>query len=162
MTRAIYPGTFDPFTSGHEDILRRAAGMFDEVILGVAISDAKNPLFSIDERLKMASEVLKPLGNVRVEKLSGLLVDFARNNNAHVVLRGLRAVSDFDYEFQLAGMNRQLMPEIETIFMTPSDKYQFVSGTLVREIAKLGGEVEKCVPPVVMTAIRERVPAQSK
>lgn len=161
MTRAIYPGTFDPFTKGHEDIMRRAGNLFDEVILAVAESNAKNPLFTVDERYEMASEVLAPIDNIRVERFSGLLVNFVRDQKADVVLRGLRAVSDFDYEFQLAGMNRQLMPEIETVFMTPTDKYQFVSGTLVREIAKLGGEVEQFVPEVVMRWIRERVPAQS-
>jgi pantetheine-phosphate adenylyltransferase len=161
MTRAIYPGTFDPFTSGHEDLMGRAARLFDEVILAVADSNAKNPLFSVDERVEMATEVLAPLKNVRVIRFSGLLVNLVRDQQGDVVIRGLRAVSDFDYEFQLAGMNRQLMPGIETIFMTPSDEHQFVSGTLVREIAKLGGEVEKFVPPIVMQWIARRVDVQA-
>lgn len=162
MTRAIYPGTFDPFTSGHEDILRRAAGMFGEVLLAVADSNAKNPLFSVEERVQMATEVLAPLTNIRVVRFSGLLVNFLREQEVDVVLRGVRSVSDFEYELQLAGMNRQMMPKMETLFMTPSNDYQFVSGTLVREIAKLGGEVEKFVPPLVMQWICDRVPAQKQ
>ncbi|MGC1439250.1 MAG: pantetheine-phosphate adenylyltransferase [Burkholderiaceae bacterium] len=161
MTRAIYPGTFDPLTSGHEDIMRRAGLLFDEVVLAIADSNAKNPLFTIDERIEMATAALAPIKNVRVIRFSGLLVNLVREHQGDVVLRGLRSVTDFDYEFQLAGMNRQLMPGIETIFMTPSDQYQFVSGTLVREISRLGGDVEKFVPPIVMQWIRERVPAQA-
>lgn len=161
MTRAIYPGTFDPLTSGHEDLMQRAARLFDEVVLAVADSNTKNPLFSVDERVEMASAVLAPLGNVRVIRFSGLMVNLVREQQADVVIRGLRSVTDFDYEFQLAGMNRQLMPGVETIFMTPCDEHQYVSGTLVREIAKLGGEVEKFVPPLVMQWITERVDAQA-
>lgn len=162
MTRAIYPGTFDPLTSGHEDLLARAARLFDEVVLAVADSSAKNPLFPVEERVEMATEVLAPLGNVRVVRFSGLLVNLVQDQQADVVLRGIRAVSDFDYEFQLAGMNRQLMPGIETMFMTPADEHQFVSGTLVREIARLGGEVEKFVPALVMQRIARRVDVQAR
>ncbi|MEZ5658982.1 MAG: pantetheine-phosphate adenylyltransferase [Burkholderiaceae bacterium] len=161
MARAIYPGTFDPLTCGHADIARRAASLFDTVVFAVADSQSKGPLFTVDERLEMARAVFADLPNVEVKRFSGLLVNFVREQNAQVMLRGLRAVSDFDYEFQLAGMNRQLYPEAETIFMTPTDEYQFVSGTLVREIARMGGEVEKFVPPVVMEWLRKRVPAQA-
>jgi pantetheine-phosphate adenylyltransferase len=153
MVTAVYPGTFDPLTHGHEDIVTRAARLFDKVIVGIAESSAKRPIFSLDERVAIAREVLGPLGNVEVRRFSGLLVNFVRECKGDVVVRGLRAVSDFDYEFQLAGMNRQLMPELETIFMTPVDHHQFVSGTLVREIATLGGDVSKFVSPAVLAAI---------
>lgn len=162
MTRAIYPGTFDPLTRGHEDIVLRASALFDEVILAVADSNAKNPMFNVDERIEMASEVLSARKNIRVMRFGGLLVNFVREQQAEVVLRGLRAVSDFDYEFQLAGMNRQLMPELETMFMTPSDDYQFVSGTLVREIARMGGDIDKFVPGLVMERMRAQVAAKGK
>jgi pantetheine-phosphate adenylyltransferase len=153
MVTAVYPGTFDPLTHGHEDIVTRAARLFDKVIVGIAESSAKRPIFSLDERVAIAREVLAPLTNVEVRRFSGLLVNFVRECQGDVVVRGLRAVSDFDYEFQLAGMNRQLMPELETIFMTPVDHHQFVSGTLVREIATLGGDVSKFVSPAVLAAI---------
>lgn len=149
MARAVYPGTFDPLTCGHEDLVRRAARLFDTVVVGVAASRGKNPLFSVDERLAIAREALAPLANVEVVPFSGLMVDFAALHRADVVVRGIRAVSDFDYEFQLAGMNRQLRAGFETVFMTPSDEYQFVSATLVREIAMLGGDVGPFVPTVV-------------
>ncbi len=153
MVTAVYPGTFDPLTHGHEDIVTRAARLFDKVIVGIAESSAKRPIFSLDERVAIARDVLAPLANVEVRRFSGLLVNFVRECQGDVVVRGLRAVSDFDYEFQLAGMNRQLMPELETIFMTPVDHHQFVSGTLVREIATLGGDVSKFVSPAVLAAI---------
>jgi pantetheine-phosphate adenylyltransferase len=153
MVTAVYPGTFDPLTHGHEDIVTRAARLFDKVIVGIAESSAKRPIFSLDERVAISREVLAPLANVEVRRFSGLLVNFVRECKGDVVVRGLRAVSDFDYEFQLAGMNRQLMPELETIFMTPVDHHQFVSGTLVREIATLGGDVSKFVSPAVLAAI---------
>jgi pantetheine-phosphate adenylyltransferase len=148
MSRAVYPGTFDPLTCGHEDLVRRAARLFDSVVVGVAASRGKNPLFSVDERLAIAREALAPVGNVEVAPFTGLMVDFAALHHADVVVRGIRAVSDFDYEFQLAGMNRQLRSGFETVFMTPSDEYQFVSATLVREIALLGGDISPFVPPV--------------
>ena len=149
MVLAVYPGTFDPLTMGHEDLVRRAVGLFDQVIVAVAASQGKSPLFDPEERVEIAREVLSVYQNVEVTSFTGLLVNFVRSRKAAVVLRGLRAVSDFEYEFQLAGMNRQLMPEIETIFMTPTDKYQFISATLVREIALLGGDVSKFVSPLV-------------
>ncbi|MCL4746751.1 MAG: pantetheine-phosphate adenylyltransferase [Burkholderiaceae bacterium] len=149
MVLAVYPGTFDPLTRGHEDLVRRAVGLFDQLIVAVAASQGKSPLFDPDERVDIAREVLSVHPNVEVTSFSGLLVNFVRSREASVVLRGLRAVSDFEYEFQLAGMNRQLMPEIETIFMTPTDQYQFISATLVREIAMLGGDVGKFVSPLV-------------
>ena len=149
MVLAVYPGTFDPLTKGHEDLVRRAVGLFDQLIVAVAASQGKSPLFDPAERVDIAREVLSVYPNVEVTSFTGLLVNFVRSRNAAVVLRGLRAVSDFEYEFQLAGMNRQLMPEIETIFMTPTDQYQFISATLVREIAVLGGDVGKFVSPLV-------------
>lgn len=144
-THAIYPGTFDPLTRGHEDIVRRAAKLFERVTLAVAAGHHKSAMFTIDERLAMAREELKAYSNVQVMSFVGLLSNFVREQGAHIVVRGLRAVTDFEYEFQMAGMNRQLMPEVETIFLTPSDQYQFVSGTFVREIAMLGGDVSKFV-----------------
>ncbi|MEI2417017.1 pantetheine-phosphate adenylyltransferase [Orrella sp. JC864] len=149
MITAVYPGTFDPLTRGHEDLVRRAAGLFDKVVVGVAQSRAKNPFFSLQERLEIAEEVLGHYPNVIVRSFSGLLKDFVREQEARVIVRGLRAVSDFEYEFQMAGMNRHLLPEVETLFMTPSDQYQFISGTIVREIAILGGDVSKFVFPSV-------------
>lgn len=149
MVRAVYPGTFDPLTLGHEDLFRRASGLYEEVVIAIADSRAKRPLFTLDERLAIAREALAPYTNVRVEAFRGLLIDFVRNHNAQVILRGLRTVSDFEYEFQLAGMNRKMLPDVETVFMTPSESYQFVSATLVREIASLGGNVSEFVSPSV-------------
>jgi len=149
MITAIYPGTFDPLTRGHEDLVRRAAGLFDKVVVGIAHSRAKNPFFTIEERLEIADEVLGHYPNVKVTAFSGLLKDFVREQDGRVIVRGLRAVSDFEYEFQMAGMNRHLLPDVETMFMTPSDQYQFISGTIVREIAMLGGDVSKFVFPSV-------------
>ena len=157
MAIAVYPGTFDPITSGHEDLVRRAAGIFDQIVVAVADSRAKGTLFSYEERLEISREVLQPFGNVRVEGFSGLLKDFVERAGARVVLRGLRGGVDFEYEFQMAGMNRQLMPEVETVFLPPSDHYQFVSSTFVREIATLGGEVSKFVSPLVQERLAERV-----
>lgn len=149
MTIAIYPGTFDPFTRGHEDLVRRCSSIFKEVIVGVADSRTKRPFFSTEERLEIAREVLGHYSNVRVESFSGLLKDFVREHDARVIVRGLRAVSDFEFEFQMAGMNRYLMPEVETMFLTPSEQYQFISGTIVREIASMGGDISKFVFPSV-------------
>ncbi|MBN9460554.1 MAG: pantetheine-phosphate adenylyltransferase [Burkholderiales bacterium] len=157
MTTAIYPGTFDPLTHGHEDLVRRAARLFDRVIVAVADSRGKNPIFSLEERLAIAREVLAGHANVEIVGFSGLLVKQVQQRKADVVLRGLRAVSDFEYEFQMAGMNRHLMPEVETIFMTPTDKYQFISGTLVREIALMGGDVTKFVSQPVQTWLRNKL-----
>lgn len=154
---AVYPGTFDPMTLGHEDLMRRAAGLFDKLILAVAAGHHKRTMFTIAERLDIAREIAAPYGNIEVVAFRGLLRDFVVENGGNVVVRGLRAVSDFEYEFQMAGMNRQLMPEVETLFLTPSDQYQFVSGTFVREIATLGGDVSKFVAPSVLARLKERV-----
>jgi pantetheine-phosphate adenylyltransferase len=159
--RAVYPGTFDPLTRGHEDLFRRASKLYGEVVIGVADSRSKRPLFTLDERLQIAREALADLPNVKLAAFRGLLVEFVREHKAQVILRGLRAVSDFEYEFQLAGMNRQLMPEVETVFMTPSEHYQFVSATLVREIASMGGDVSKFVSPSVKQWLDEKL-AKSK
>ena len=157
---AVYPGTFDPMTLGHEDLMRRASQLFDKLLLAVAVGHHKRTMFTIDERLEIAREIAKPYRNIEVAAFRGLLRDFVVGNNGNVVVRGLRAVSDFEYEFQMAGMNRQLMPEVETLFLTPSDQYQFVSGTFVREIATLGGDVSKFVAPSVLDRLKERVARQ--
>lgn len=157
VLRAVYPGTFDPITLGHEDLVRRAIRLFDEVIVGVADSHSKKPYFSVAERVEMAKETLADMPNVTVMGFSGLLMNFLREQNARIVLRGLRAVSDFEYEFQLAGMNRSLYPEVETVFLTPSDQYMFVSASMVREIALLGGDVSQFVRPSVKTRLHNRI-----
>ena len=160
MLTAIYPGTFDPFTRGHEDLVRRASKLCDRLLVAVAAGHHKNALFNLEERLDLARSILAPYRNVVVEGFTGLLRDFVIARGAQVVIRGLRAVSDFEYEFQMAGMNRQLMPEVETIFMTPGDQYQFVSGTFVREIALLGGDVDKFVVPLVTERLAAKVAAR--
>jgi len=157
MIRAVYPGTFDPLTRGHEDLVRRAATLFDTLIVGVADSRAKRTFFTLDERVEMAREILGGMKNVQVVGFSGLLIDFIRQHSARVVLRGLRAVSDFEYEFQLAGMNRSLYPDFETMFLTPSEQHMFISATLVREIAALGGDVSKFVDPRVEARLLKKV-----
>ncbi|MFM7283523.1 MAG: pantetheine-phosphate adenylyltransferase [Betaproteobacteria bacterium] len=157
MLIGVYPGTFDPLTRGHEDLVRRASKLVDQLVVGVADSRAKRPFFSLQERLDIATEVLGHYPNVKVASFSGLLKDFVRQHNAKIIVRGLRAVSDFEYEFQMAGMNRYLLPDVETIFLTPSDQYQFISGTIVREIALLGGDVSKFVFPSVEKWLRERL-----
>jgi pantetheine-phosphate adenylyltransferase len=162
MIRAVYPGTFDPLTRGHEDLVRRAAKLYDSVILGVADSRAKRTFFTLHERVEMAREVLGELSNVQVVGFSGLLIEFVREHDARVVLRGLRAVSDFEYEFQLAGMNRSLYPDFETMFLTPSEQHMFISATLVREIAMLGGDVGKFVHPLVRAKLATKVSSLGK
>jgi pantetheine-phosphate adenylyltransferase len=162
MTVAVYPGTFDPFTRGHEDLVRRASSIFDKLIVGVASSRSKHPFFSLEERLDIATEVLSHYPNVKVVGFDGLLKDFAREHNARVIVRGLRAVSDFEYEFQMAGMNRYLLPDVETLFLTPSDQYQFISGTFVREIASMGGDVSKFVFPSVETWLAKKMASNSQ
>jgi pantetheine-phosphate adenylyltransferase len=154
---AVSPGTFDPMTLGHDDLMRRASRLFDRLIVAVAEGHHKRTMFTIAERLQIAQELAAPCGNVEVIAFRGLLRDFVVDNGGKVVVRGLRAVSDFEYEFQMAGMNRQLMPDVETLFLTPSDQFQFVSGTFVREIAMLGGDVSKFVSPSVLTRLKERV-----
>jgi pantetheine-phosphate adenylyltransferase len=158
-TIAVYPGTFDPITRGHEDLVRRAATLFDRVIVGVAESRSKRPFFSVDERVDMAREVLAGCANVEVQGFSCLLMEFLLQCRARIIVRGLRAVSDFEYEFQMAGMNRALRPDVETVFLTPSDQYMFISATMVREIASLGGDVSKFVHPDVLVRIGDKVDA---
>jgi pantetheine-phosphate adenylyltransferase len=157
MLRCIYPGTFDPLTKGHEDLIRRASKLFGEVVVGVADSKRKGPWFTADERVTMAKEVIKDLPNVRVERFSCLLLDFAHQENASIIMRGLRAVSDFEYEFQMAGMNRGMDPNIEVVFLTPSEKYLFISATIVREVAFFGGDVTRFVHPVVAEALKKKI-----
>ena len=158
---AVYPGTFDPMTLGHEDLMRRASRLFGRLILAVAAGHHKRTMFTIAERLEIASELAAKYPNVEVLAFRGLLRDFVVAHDGQVVVRGLRAVSDFEYEFQMAGMNRQLMPDVETLFLTPSDQYQFVSGTFVREIATLGGDVSKFVAPSVLRRLQDRVTSDS-
>lgn len=150
---AVYPGTFDPITLGHEDIVRRAADLFDEVIVAVAGSTNKKTLFNLDERVALAKSVFEYADNIRVVGFSGLLMQFVQDQGAKMVIRGLRAASDFEYEFQLAGMNRKLYPQFETLFLTPSEQFMFISSSLVREVAVLGGNVHAFVSPTVDDAI---------
>ncbi len=157
MNRVLYPGTFDLITKGHGDLVERAARIFDEVVIAVAASPKKNPLFPLEQRVELARAVTAHLPNVRVVGFSSLLAHFVKEQEANVLLRGLRAVSDFEYEFQLANMNRQLAPDVESLFLTPSEKYSFISSTLVREIAALGGDISKFVHPAVAAALAERL-----
>ena len=154
---AVYPGTFDPMTLGHQDLIARASRLFERLIVAVAAGHHKRTMFSIAERLALARDLAAQHPNVEVMAFRGLLRDFVVSHGGKVVVRGLRAVSDFEYEFQMAGMNRQLMPEVETLFLTPSDQYQYISGTFVREIATLGGDVSKFVAPSVLVKLKERV-----
>jgi len=156
MIKVVYPGTFDPITRGHEDVVRRAAGLFGEVIVAVAESRTQT-LFTLDERVEMAREVFTDFANVRVEGFNSLLMSFVQAHDARVVLRGLRAVSDFEYEFQLAGMNRNLYPEMETLFLTPAEQYTFISATMVREVARFGGDVSKFVSPSVAARLQQKI-----
>lgn len=156
MRIAIYPGTFDPLTRGHEDLVRRACKLFDKVIVAVAASERKGPLFSLEERVEIAREALADLPQVEVTGFDCLLMDFVRKQKASVILRGLRAVSDFEYEFQMAGMNRKLYPDVETVFLTPGEQYMFVSATIVREIARFGGDITPFVP----TSVARRLAAK--
>jgi pantetheine-phosphate adenylyltransferase len=157
MLTAVYPGTFDPLTRGHEDLVRRASKLYQRLVVGIADSRNKRPFFSLEERVTIAREVLSHYDNVEVQPFSGLLKDFVRSQEATVIVRGLRAVSDFEYEFQMAGMNRYLLPDVETVFLTPSDQYMFISGTIVREIAQLGGDVSKFTFPSVEKWLKARV-----
>lgn len=158
--RVVYPGTFDPITNGHKDLVERAAAMFDEVIVAVAVSEKKGPLFNIDERVALAEQCLAHLPNVRVVGFSKLLAFFCQEQHANILLRGLRAVSDFEYEFQLANMNRKLAPELETVFLTPAEHLSFISSSLVREIALLGGDVNQFVPQSVADALAAKKAAR--
>ncbi|HSC99298.1 MAG TPA: pantetheine-phosphate adenylyltransferase [Casimicrobiaceae bacterium] len=152
--KVVYPGTFDPFTRGHEDLVRRAARLFSSVVVAIADSETKRPYFSAAERIEMAREVLRAYPNVEVRGFSSLLMEFVREQGAQAVVRGLRAVSDFEYEFQMAGMNRNLYPDVETLFLTPDEKYMFISATIVREISRFGGDVSKFVHPHVAEHLR--------
>ncbi|MCU7930387.1 MAG: pantetheine-phosphate adenylyltransferase [Candidatus Thiodiazotropha sp. (ex Codakia rugifera)] len=156
MITAVYPGTFDPITNGHSDLVRRASSLFDHLILAVAKNSGKNPAFDLDQRLALAQTVLKDMKNVEICAFDNLLVEFVQQRKANVILRGLRAVSDFEYEFQLAGMNRRLDPTIETLFLTPAEQFTFISAGLVREIASLGGDVSEFVHPDVQSALLKR------
>jgi pantetheine-phosphate adenylyltransferase len=155
--KAVYPGTFDPMTLGHEDLVRRAARLFDHVVLAVADSRTKRPMFTLAERIDMAHDALADVKNVSVAGFSGLLMNFVQEHGARVVMRGVRAVSDFDYEFQLAGMNRKLYPDVETVFMTPGEEHMFLSATLVREISVMGGDVSKFVSPMVADRLKIKI-----
>ncbi len=155
--RIVYPGTFDPVTRGHEDLVRRAARIFDEVVLAVAANAGKQPFFGLEERIAMARQTLQGLDNVQVVGFDGLLVDFVRAQRTNLVLRGLRAVSDFEYEFQLAGMNRSMFPDLETVFMTPGEQFMFISASMVREIARLGGDVRPFVAPLIAERLAARL-----
>ncbi|VAX08235.1 Phosphopantetheine adenylyltransferase [hydrothermal vent metagenome] len=156
-TIAIYPGTFDPVTNGHTDLVQRATRLFDQVIVAVTKGGSKQPVFTLDQRVALVKDVLADMTGVKVCSFDTLLVDFMQEQNAGVILRGLRAVSDFEYEFQLAGMNRQLRPEIETVFLTPAEHYAYISSSLVREIASLGGDVSRFVHPKVVAALSSRL-----
>jgi pantetheine-phosphate adenylyltransferase len=155
-SRAMYPGTFDPFTNGHNDLVRRACRIFEHVVVAIAANPGKAPLFPLEKRIELAKSVLEGLPNVEVIGYSGLTVEFARQRGLNVMMRGLRAVSDFEFEFQLATMSRHLTDEVETVFLTPTEQFNFISSTLIREIASLGGDVREFVHPVVANALRER------
>lgn len=154
--RAMYPGTFDPMTNGHSDLIRRASKMFDEVVVAIASNPKKKPLFSLHERVEMAKKILAPYKNVSIVGYDNLTINFAKERNLNVIMRGLRAVSDFEFEFQLASMNRELDESIETIFLTPDEKFSYISSSMVREISALEGDVSKFVDPAVVDALKIR------
>jgi pantetheine-phosphate adenylyltransferase len=158
--RAIYPGTFDPVTNGHTDLVRRAAGIFDQVLVAIAANPHKAPMFTLEERVDLARRVLNGIPNVEVVGYDGLTVDFMRQHDIRIVVRGLRAVSDFEFEFQLANMQRHLLPQMETVFLTPQEQFTFISSTMIREIARMGGTVEQFVDPLVATALRGKGPVR--
>ena len=156
-SRAMYPGTFDPFTNGHNDLVRRACRIFDHVVVAIAANPGKAPLFTLEQRMALARQVLEDVPNVEVAGYSGLTVNFAREHRLNAIVRGLRAVSDFEFEFQLATMNRHLSSEVETVFLTPTEQFNFISSTLIREIASLGGDIREFVHPLVAEAIGQRL-----
>jgi pantetheine-phosphate adenylyltransferase len=155
-SRAMYPGTFDPFTNGHNDLVRRACRIFDKVVIAIAANPGKAPLFTLEQRVDLVQRVLADVPNVEVTGYTGLTVDFARTRGLNVIVRGLRAVSDFEFEFQLATMSRHLNDQVETVFLTPTEQFNFVSSTLIREIASFGGNVGEFVHPIVAEALRNR------
>jgi pantetheine-phosphate adenylyltransferase len=154
--KAIYPGSFDPLTNGHLDLIARAAKIFDHLVVAILRNSSKNPLFTIEERVAMLSEGTSEFSNVSVSTFDGLLIDFAREQRAHAVVRGIRAISDYEYEFQMAMMNRRLSPEVETIFLMPDAKYSFVSSRLVKEVVRLGGSVDGLVPKFVIERMKDK------
>ena len=154
--RAIYPGTFDPMTKGHVDLIERACKLFDEIVIAIAASEAKNPLFTLDERIQIAEKIFEGNNKVKVVGFSGLLVDLAKDNNAKILIRGLRVVADFEYEFQLANMNRAMMPELESVFLAPKEQYSYISSSLVKEICKMGGDVSEFVDPISLSELKRK------
>ena len=154
--RAIYPGTFDPMTKGHVDLIERACKLFDEIVIAIAASEAKNPLFTLDERIQIAEKIFESNDKVKVVGFSGLLVDLAKDNDAKILIRGLRVVADFEYEFQLANMNRAMMPELESVFLTPKEQYSYISSSLVKEICKMGGDVSEFVDPISLSGLKRK------
>ena len=157
MTTAVYPGSFDPVTNGHLDVISRGAELFDKVIVGVLHNSTKSPLFSVEERVKMLEEVTKEYPNIKIRSFTGLLVDFAKECEAHIIVRGLRAITDFDYELQMAQTNRIMSPDLDTLFLTTSLEYAYLSSTTVKEVAAFGGDISAFVPPYVEEKIRERM-----
>ncbi|MCL5261645.1 MAG: pantetheine-phosphate adenylyltransferase [Gammaproteobacteria bacterium] len=156
-TKVIYPGTFDPITYGHIDIVERALRLFDKVIIGIAQNAAKKPLFTLEERIALVEKVFANNNKVQICSFSGLLIDLAREKNVMVILRGLRAISDFEYELQLANLNRSMEPKIDTIFLTPAEQYAYISANMIREISALNGDVSKFVPPIVLKALKNKI-----
>ena len=154
--RAIYPGTFDPMTKGHVDLIERACKLFDEIVIAIAASEAKNPLLTLDERIQIAEKIFESNDKVKVVGFSGLLVDLAKDNDAKILIRGLRVVADFEYEFQLANMNRAMMPELESVFLTPKEQYSYISSSLVKEICKMGGDVSEFVDPISLSELKRK------
>ena len=157
MQRAVYPGTFDPMTVGHVDLVKRASKLFDSVIIAIASSDSKKPMFSLEERIEIGNKIFADDPKVEVVGFSGLLVNFAKENDANILIRGLRVVADFEYEFQLANMNRAMSPDIESVFLTPKEEYSYISSSLVKEIATMGGDVTRFVDPVTLDALNQKI-----
>ena len=157
MQRAVYPGTFDPMTMGHVDLVKRASKLFDSVIIAIASSDSKKPMFNLEERIEIGNKIFADDPKVEVIGFSGLLVNFAKDNDANILIRGLRVVADFEYEFQLANMNRAMSPDIESVFLTPKEEYSYISSSLVKEIATMGGDVDRFVDPVTLEALKQKI-----